>query len=94
MTVFSVLDSETGQIMLSIILGLGLAAIFQRVCNEEKCMIYKSPDENQILGRVFSQNGKCFKYEKQIVVCTGAAANNTPPPQSLNDAIKKMATSS
>lgn len=84
MTVFTVLDSETGQIMLSIILGLGLAALFQRVCNEEKCMIYKSPDEKLILGRVFTQNGKCYKYERQVVNCTGAAANMQPKQNFLN----------
>lgn len=90
MTVFTVLDSETGQIMLSIILGLGLAAIFQRVCNEEKCMIYKSPDEKLIVGRVFTQNGKCYKYEKHIMACTGAAAN-LPPPGKISQTVVNMA---
>jgi hypothetical protein len=69
MSIFTVLDTETGQIMMSMILGLGLAALFQRVCNDEKCIVYKSPGETQIAGQVFTQNGICYKFNKRIVKC-------------------------
>ena len=69
MSIFTVLDTETGQIMMSMILGLGLAALFQRVCTDEKCIVYQSPGDNQIAGQIFTQNGVCYKFNKRIVKC-------------------------
>jgi hypothetical protein len=72
MGILTILDTETGQVMLSIILGLGLAALFQRVCTEEKCTIYQSPDDNKIINRIFTQNGTCYEYIKTPIQCTTA----------------------
>jgi hypothetical protein len=70
MSILSVLDTNTGQVMISIVLGLGLAALFQRVCQgDEKCTVYLPPAENKITGRIFTQNGKCYKYVRQDVEC-------------------------
>ena len=33
------LKNETGRLIISILLGLGLAAIFRRVCKDKKCII-------------------------------------------------------
>ncbi len=70
MSILSILDTETGQVMVSVVLGLGLAAIFQKVCaGDEKCTVYLSPAENKITGRVFTQNGQCYKYVQQDIAC-------------------------
>lgn len=69
MSIFTVLDTETGQIMLSMILGLGLAALFQRTCTSADCTIYQAPADNKINGRIFTQNDNCYKYEKEIIEC-------------------------
>jgi hypothetical protein len=34
------LGSETGVVIFSIILGLGLAAMFRRTCNSESCTVF------------------------------------------------------
>ena len=70
MSILSILDTETGQVMISIVLGLGLAALFQKVCQDEKCTIYLSPDENKITDRIFTQNGQCYKYVREQVPCS------------------------
>ena len=72
MSILSILDTETGQVMISIVLGLGLAALFQKVCQDEKCTVYLSPDENKITDRIFIQNGQCYKYVKEPVPCSTA----------------------
>jgi len=69
MSILKTLDTETGQIMLSMILGLGLASLFRRVCTDEKCVIYTPPEANKIDNLIFTQNGKCFKYAREIVNC-------------------------
>lgn len=70
MSILSILDTETGQVMISIVLGLGLAALFQKVCQDEKCTVYLSPDENKITDRVFTQNGQCYKYVREPTPCS------------------------
>jgi hypothetical protein len=72
MGVLSVLDTETGQVAISIILGLGLAMLFQKVCQDEKCTVYLSPPENKIADRIFTQNGKCYKFVKVAAPCLKA----------------------
>jgi hypothetical protein len=69
MSIFTVLDTETGQIMLSMLLGLGLAALFQQTCNNANCTVYQAPSDNKITGRIFMQNGYCYKYNKETVKC-------------------------
>ena len=69
MSILSILDTETGQVMLSMILGLGLASLFKRVCTDEKCVIYIPPADNKINNRIFTQNGKCYKYVRETINC-------------------------
>jgi hypothetical protein len=69
MSILSILDTNTGQVAVSIILGLGIAMLFQKVCIEEKCTVYLSPPENKIAGRIFTQNGQCYKFVRAAATC-------------------------
>jgi hypothetical protein len=54
--------SETGKHMLSIILGLGLASLFRKVCKEKNCLIFKAPPLEEIKDKIYKYNDKCYKY--------------------------------
>ena len=41
-----VLENEVGRGVISIILGLGLAALFRRACKGNNCIIVKKKQEN------------------------------------------------
>lgn len=69
MTFLRILETETGQIMLSIILGLGLAALFQQVCKDGSCIVVEGPPLDQVVGKVFVQDGKCYKYTATSTAC-------------------------
>jgi len=69
MSIFTLLDTETGQVIISMILGLGLASLFKRVCTDEKCIVYRSPNDKEINGQIFIQDTKCYRFNKQIVKC-------------------------
>ena len=56
------LDTREGQIIISLILGLGLASLFKKVCNDNNCVIIKSPKKNTIKDKVFKQDDKCYTY--------------------------------
>lgn len=54
--------TEPGKIMLSVILGLGLATLFRKVCVDKKCVIFKGPVLSEFEGKVYKHGEKCYKY--------------------------------
>ena len=34
-------ETDSGKIIISIILGLGLASMFRKICNENNCLVIK-----------------------------------------------------
>ena len=52
-------DNYTGKFIISIILGLGIAALFRKVCNDRDCIVIKGPDVNETEKSIFAIDGKC-----------------------------------
>jgi hypothetical protein len=61
--------SDVGRIVISVILGLGLATLFRRVCKERDCLVFHAPEMNKIKGQVFKFKDKCFQFEEEIEKC-------------------------
>ncbi len=57
------LQKKYSKYIISLILGIGLGALFRKSCKENNCMIYKVPDLNNIHNRSFKYNNSCYKYE-------------------------------
>ena len=64
-----IINSERGKIVLSILLGLGLATLFRQSCTSNKCLIFKAPTLDQIKNKVFNYNNKCYKFTEKSVSC-------------------------
>lgn len=64
-----VLDNNAGQIMISVLLGLGLAALFRKVCDNDNCIIINSPPKEEIESKVFSMNNRCYRYKPESTQC-------------------------
>lgn len=64
------LESSTGRIVISIILGLGLAMLFRKVCDEYNCIVFKGTSNNEIKDKFFKFNEKCYKYNITPISCT------------------------
>lgn len=62
-----ILNSKNSSIILSIILGLGLASIFKMSCDSRSCLIYKAAD----LGdkNIIKYNEKCYEAKEKIETC-------------------------
>jgi hypothetical protein len=71
-----IIKSQEGRILLSIIWGLGLATLFRKVCKDRTCIIYKAPNPNNIVDKVYKYNEKCFKYNIETTGCTENAINH------------------
>ena len=59
----------TGRYIISIILGLGISALFRKVCNERDCLIVEGPPIKEIEKHIHSFDGKCYKYRVKNTSC-------------------------
>ena len=62
-------ENKTGKYMLSIILGIGIASLFRRVCKEKNCIVFQAPPLDDIKDKVFKYENKCYKYNPVLVKC-------------------------
>jgi len=60
---------DVGKTIISIILGLGLATLFRKVCKDRDCIVFKAPDVKKIKNQIFKFQGKCYKFEENIEKC-------------------------
>ena len=63
------LHSKFGKVVISILLGLGLATLFRKVCNGRNCLLFKGPNLSNIRGKTFKYNDKCYKYKENATTC-------------------------
>ena len=61
--------TKYGQILLSSILGLGLATIFRRACKSGNCVVHKVPSRHDIQTKVYKEDDKCFKVSLEEAQC-------------------------
>lgn len=59
------LHSGLGKIFISILLGLGFATLFRKVCKDKNCINFKGPLTGEVDGKVFKHGDQCYKYTVQ-----------------------------
>ena len=62
--------SKSGKIIMSILLGLGLATLFRQVCAGKDCLVYKAPPLEEIEHNIYKIDKKCYKFDKSNVSCS------------------------
>lgn len=76
-----VMEDSTGSIIISVILGLGLAALFRRACKGGRCIVVKSPKLDDLNKFVYKVDDDCYKYTPHVVPCSAAAAGEPGKPE-------------
>jgi hypothetical protein len=62
--------TETGKILMSILLGFGLASLFRSICNGKDCLIFHAPSLNDFKDKIYmTSSGKCVKYTPVATKC-------------------------
>jgi hypothetical protein len=69
MNVRRLLNTDMGQVLISILLGLGLATMFRQVCEGKNCLIFNGPVINEIDGKIYKFGEYCHKYKLNAVSC-------------------------
>jgi hypothetical protein len=62
--------SKTGKVLMSIILGIGLATFFRQACKGKRCKLVVSPPIDELEGSTYKINDKCYTFEKSNVSCS------------------------
>jgi len=63
------LHTSLGKIIMSILIGLGLATLFRRVCTDKNCLTFKGPILGDIDGKIYKHGEKCFSYSAVSTTC-------------------------
>lgn len=63
------LYSLTGRIVISVLLGLGIATLFRTVCDGPECTSFVSAPMELITDKQFKFDGKCYKYKPSATSC-------------------------
>ncbi len=61
--------TKEGVIIVSIILGLGLASVFRQVCKGSNCIIIKGPSIDEVTRHTYKIDKDCYKYSPVVVEC-------------------------
>ena len=69
--------TESGKLIMSILLGFGLASLFRTVCKNKDCMIFHAPPIGDLKDKIYKNNGKCVKYSQVATKCVSGAKTVT-----------------
>ena len=61
-------------IIISMILGFGLATLYRKSCSLRGCYEFKGPSMEKIEGKIFKMNDKCYEYAYQHKSCSASAS--------------------
>ena len=61
--------TETGKILMSAILGFGLASLFRTICKNKDCMAFYAPRLEDIKDKIYKTKEKCVKYTYEPTKC-------------------------
>ena len=64
------LYAPLGQIIISMLLGFGLATLFRKACNKRNCLIFRAAPLSKIKGQIFKYDDKCYKFNPKSESCT------------------------
>lgn len=64
-----IMATDAGAIVVSLLLGLGLAAIFRRACHGDGCLVLRAPDAGEIARSHYKVGADCYKYTPRVVPC-------------------------
>ena len=56
------LNTQIGRFFISVLLGLGLASLFNKACNDKNCIVFNGPVISEFEGKIYRHGDKCYKY--------------------------------
>lgn len=63
------LYSPIGKIIISILLGLGLASMFRKACNKRNCITFSGPSVQDVKEKIYKFNDRCYTFNTSAESC-------------------------
>ena len=63
------MKSSSGCVVVSVVLGLGLATMFQRVCKDGRCVVLQGPDRVDAERYIWKSDTRCYRYTAVPAPC-------------------------
>lgn len=63
------LNNRSGRLIISALLGLGIASLFRRSCKGSRCVVVRAPEPEQVEGHIFKYDDICYKFVPMAVSC-------------------------
>lgn len=64
-----VMHTKYGQVLISIILGLGLASLFRKACDELNCFNFVAPKTSEVEKNAYKHDSSCYKFKAMTKKC-------------------------
>lgn len=61
--------SDFGGILISILLGFGLASLFRKSCKGKQCIIFKGPPLDEVKNQIFEHENDCYLFNENSIKC-------------------------
>lgn len=68
-----VFENQIGRVLISAILGLGLAAVFRKVCKGNNCIVVQGPKISEVNRYFYKIEDNCYKYTPYASPCDADA---------------------
>lgn len=63
------LNTPLGKFFVSLLIGLGIATLFRKVCKDKNCITFRGPVLTDFNNKTYKYNDKCYKYTTQATSC-------------------------
>ena len=63
------IQTDTGRVLMSVILGIGLATLFKASCKNRNCLLVKAPSLEQLKDKIYKVDDKCYKFNPTQMKC-------------------------
>jgi len=64
------LETKEGSIIISVLLGFGLASLFRKSCKGNGCYVIKGPSLTEVSNNIYKIDDKCYKYTPSSTTCS------------------------
>jgi hypothetical protein len=65
----TIFKDKYGSMIVSALIGFGLAALFQKSCEGGICEVYYTPDRNKLENETVKFDGECYRYIPKDTSC-------------------------
>lgn len=72
--------TPVGRILISVLWGLALAALFRQSCTGSRCIVIQGPPLQDVVGKTFQYEGdqRCYRFQPIVTSCPAAAPSSRP----------------